>query len=81
MGRVKDFYHDEICAGACDQGDPGPRETEVLAYDIARSIDRYIEAAQKDPAGGAAEWGALALASDKLSHFLDQTKPIREAAE
>lgn len=79
MGAVKQHFHEEICA--MDQGldGPEPSDAEMLAIDMARAIDRYIEAAVRDKAAGAINWNDAALASDKLSHFLEQTKAKRAA--
>lgn len=46
MGRVKDFYHDEICNREQDYG-PEPSDLEMLQMDYERALDRYLEALRK----------------------------------
>lgn len=52
MGRVKDFYHDEICARASDELEgPEPDELEMLAIDAEQARERYLAALAKHKKG------------------------------
>ena len=46
MGRVKDFYHEEICAMGQDDH-PEPSDLEMLQMDYERALGRYLEALKK----------------------------------
>jgi hypothetical protein len=55
MGRVKDYYWDEICARHDDYGAPGdePDLLEMLAIDAQMAVDRYQrELAKRDAEKG-----------------------------
>lgn len=54
-------------------------DTEILAHDLSRSVDRYITAASKDPEGSAREWSNVADVYAKLGQFLVRTRTRRVA--
>lgn len=45
-GRVKDYYHEEICAMESQDG-PEPDDLETLQIDAERARERYEEALRK----------------------------------
>jgi len=45
MGKVKEYYHDKICAREMDF--PEPDDLEMLAMDAQRAAERYETALKK----------------------------------
>lgn len=44
MGRVKDFYWDQICAAADNGYGPEPDDLEMLRIDAEQARQRYLTA-------------------------------------
>lgn len=79
MGAVKQFFHDELEARYVGGLEDGPGDVELMEMDVIHSIDRFLAEAASKPECLRARWNDLALASDKLSHFLEQSKSQRAA--
>lgn len=67
------------CGKLRHKGDCEPPDTEILAHDVARSVARYIAAAEKDPEGASREWSNLADVYSDLGKFLVRTRTRRVA--
>lgn len=77
MGALKQHFHEELEARYLGGLEDGPGDMELMEMDVVRSVDRFLDEAGQRPECTKARWDDLALASDKLSHFLEKNKPQR----